>query len=261
MKRSNKLKRQIHKNRNWIFAGVEIGLGLTAVIFTVKGTLEYEKYRDDNEEPLPAATKSYWPAALCFGGFTALRIYDAVTTTKIQKHYSAALMALQGLTIGTVNQIQDNSHRETKPSNEPDSEGYKIFYNEDEIPFIAELSRYSTEYSIVDKEINLFYIPLFGTLFISNIYSVQNAEIKAQLQLNSNQDLYLNDLLDYLGLDKTGFGSDCYIKGDNYDFGDIEPFFFNMSPAMTTPTTYGKNPKLFYVIEFNRTWHTVYEKE
>ena len=256
MKRPNKLRKNIHKNRNWIFAIAEIGLAGGALYFAGKGTLKFQKYLEEDNDPAPAAVKSYWPAAACYSGFVALRIYDAITTTRMQKHYAGALMALQGIVASKTlpDYISPSPNKdkldETERKIGKSDYNYEIFYYD--LPRIAEMARNSD--SGYD---DLFFVPDFGLLFCSSVYDVDNAENKALLQLESDQDLYLNDLLDYWGLDKTGFGADHLIYGNDHDFGeDTNIPLFDISPGMTM----GDDPQLFYVINFTRKWHNIYEE-
>lgn len=258
MKRPNKLRKNIHKNRNWIFAIAEIGLAGGALYFAGKGTLKFQKYLEEDNDPAPAAVKSYWPAAACYSGFVALRIYDAITTTRMQKHYAGALMALQGIVASKTlpDYISPSPNKDKLDEMErkigKSDYNYKIFYYEDELPCLAEMAR-NAEPGCDD----LFFVPDFGLLFYSSVYDVDNAENKALLQLESDQDLYLNDLMGYFGLDKVGFGTDHLIYGNDHDFAeDTSGSLFDISPGMTI----GDDPMLFYVINFNRKWHNIYEE-
>lgn len=258
MKRPNKLRKNIHKNRNWIFAIAEIGLAGGALYFAGKGTLKFQKYLEEDNDPAPAAVKSYWPAAACYGGFVVLRIYDAITTTHMQKHYAGALMALQGIVASKTlpDYISPSPNKDKLDEMErkigKSDYNYKIFYYDNDLPCMAEMARNA------DPGYNdLFFVPDFGLLFCSSVYDVDNAENKALLQLESDQDLYLNDLLDYWGLAKTGFGTDHLIYGNDHDFGEwTDGPLFDISPGMSI----GDDPQLFYVINFTRKWHNIYEE-
>ena len=235
----------VHKNRNWLFTAAEIALAGGAVYFAGKGSLKYLQLKDNGDSKVKNLARSYAPAAICFAGFTGLRIFDCIKTNKIQQGYAKALMAAQAFSNAKFEKKDDKPEIvDGTVEDRPALPEYKLFFHQDEIPEIAEWPEGQNH-----PGHDYFYIPQFGKLFMSSPENVDEAKAKASLQLGSGIEMNANQLFDYLGIARESYAADWYMPDDDHAYGD-EPFDFNISPAMLIDD-YG-NSALFYCINFNR---------
>lgn len=274
----NKFLRSIvsfgRKHDNVLFAIGEIGLATGAVIFAVKNT---EKYilelppSDPDDTPVEKTKKvvtTYWPTAICLGGFIGLRTLDCIHTQKTREEYAKALMACQAALAAkkpkdskkiAQNDLPEGTplNREGKPlegdemvklrdENTYDQYGYQFWFINDELP-IPEESLYSLD-GFGKKE--LFIIPSTGKYFISTLQDVRNAENSCRLQIESGANLYMNDVYKYLGVGSDGIGHDLYMKGDLEGMED--EFMFDLAPAILDYNDGFGSTELMYTINPNR---------
>lgn len=238
----------VHKNRNWLFTAAEIALAGGAVYFAGKGSLKYLQLRDNGESKAKNLAKSYAPAAICFAGFTGLRIFDCIKTNKIQQGYAKALMAAQAFSSAKIEKKDDKPEIvDGKVEDKPALPEYKLFFHSNEIPEMAEWPVGQVHPGCDD----IYYIPQFGKLFMSNPAEIEEAQTKASLQLGSGIEMNANQLFDYLGVTRESYAADWFMPDDDHAYGD-EPFDFNISPAMIVDDD--GNDTLFYCINFNRQW-------
>lgn len=242
--------RRFGKNKNWIFALGEIGLATGAIGFSIYGTQLYmDRYFNQGAK---GVVKSYWPAGLCYTGFITLRIFDAVQTTKLEKSYATALLGLGTVAAGKLS----NKTEVVKEVKDSDKD-YKLFYYAEDLPQLAEYAHGKKTMSPGLDD--FFYIPQFDIMICSNNFDIDEAEHEISWQYSNDQDVYLNDILEFLGVEKRAFGEEFLIYGQAYDYGsDNTPFSFDISPAMTVDED---NPILFYVINFNKKFHSIYENK
>lgn len=234
------------KHDSAIFAVVEIGLATASVIFAAKNTEDYIcTEHDSEEEPKEKAkrlVKAYWPTMVCYGSLVALRSVDAVYTHKTKQEYAKALMAAQSALMAyrerdkkriTTSETSAQNDEQTptgeelveaRVNNAYDQYEYQFVFDEQEMPE-PETSVYFTP-SYGKRE--LFYIPLTGRLFVSNLTDVQNAEAYCRAQIESGNDMFLNEMYKYLGIGSDNMGSQMYIEGDAVP---DDMFIFDLMPA------------------------------
>lgn len=272
MKFMSSIKAGLSKNSNLLFCIGEIALSTAAVIFAVKNTEKYIYDIDSEEEdrtihdqkPVQERAKilaeHYWQTGICLVGFIALRSIDCVYSNKVRDDYAKALLAAQSALLAKNRKKPGQTHngsgkkevgpqgdemQEIRHTNAYDEYVYRFFFKENELPE-AEDCVFNT-----NPKTDLFYIPSLGVLFYSNLTDVRNAENECMLQLNSEADMTVNEMMKYLGLGSRPTGNVEYYPGDPEDDEVCGRFSFDLAPAMVEQkdgSTY-----LMYTINPNRT--------
>lgn len=272
MKFMSSIKAGLSKNSNLLFCIGEIALSTAAVIFAVKNTEKYIYDIDSEEEdrtihdqkPVQERAKilaeHYWQTGICLVGFIALRSIDCVYSNKVRDDYAKALLAAQSALLAKNRKKPGQTHngsgkkevgpqgdemQEIRHTNAYDEYVYRFFFKENELPE-AEDCVFNT-----NPKTDLFYIPSLGVLFYSNLTDVRNAENECVLQLNSEADMTVNEMMKYLGLGSRPTGNVEYYPGDPEDDEVCGRFSFDLAPAMVEQkdgSTY-----LMYTINPNRT--------